>query len=71
MRPGQPFFLATIMPAIQRTARQVVITPQAITTHQVALPGVATLGAVVVLMAVALVEVGKTKKDLHKSITTH
>lgn len=62
MQPGRPFFLVTIMPTIHRIALQAVMTPQAITTHQVA--GAVIHGAVVVLMAVALVAVGKTKKRL-------
>lgn len=66
MRPGRPFFLATIMPAIHRIALQVVMIHQAITTHQVALLGAVIHGVVVVLMAVALVAVGKQKKDLRK-----
>ena len=47
---------------IQRTPHRVVMTP--IMIHQVA--GVATHGVAVALMAVALAEVGKQKKDLHK-----
>lgn len=65
MRPGQPFFLATIMPIIHRIVLQVVTTPQAIMIL-VALHGAVTHGAVMALMAVALAEVGKQKKDLHK-----
>ena len=60
MRPGQPFFLATIMPVIHHIALQVATTHQAIMTRQA--HGVATHGAVVALMAMALVAVGKQKK---------
>ena len=62
MRPGQPFFLATIMPIIHRIALQVATTPQATMTHQVVAHGAVIRGVAVVLMAVALAEVGKQKK---------
>ena len=62
MRPGRPFFLATIMPAIHRIALQAVMIHQAITTHQIALLGAVIHGVVVVLMVVALAAVGKQKK---------
>lgn len=62
MQPGQLFFLATIMRIIHRIVLQVVTTPQAIMTRQVALLGAVIHGAVVALMAVALVEAGKQKK---------
>ena len=66
IQPGLPFFLATIMPIIHRIALQVVTTHQAIMTRQVVAHGAVIHGVVAVLMAVALVEADKTKKDLHK-----